>query len=516
MRFARGLALLLLALLFVYPLARLLLLPLAARSVTVESWRPFLNSAAFALLTGLIVAPLGAIAAQALETKAGGAVRLLGLGLWLLFFTPGYVLTTGWLVVFTNPVLRNSLPGQLFLGPAGLVFLYVLKALPFAVFVARGTFAGASATLREAALVLRLPAWRRLWLALRLVLPAMAAAFAIAGIETMQEFGIPATLGVTAKIPILTYAIYERLNTTPTDFAGAAMLCWWLIASAILLGALQVATQLRFQAALVDGKGRRTLRVRPGAIGQVALALAVALLWGAGIAGPLLALAIVALHGTALDAESLFAIPRSLGYGALAATLALGAALFVLKLQSGRSAWFTMAVQGALTANMAVPGLVLGAGYIVAFNNNTLPLYGTALLLVIAYAAGALPVASRLLGGAMAQLDNKLDEAARIFGLPLQTRLIDIEGALLIRPGLYAWLLVVAGVMFELPVSELLYVPGQMPLGVAIVSADMMANYNQAARLALLAMGVLAALAAVLNLALRLGHAPGGLTKERA
>ncbi|MDE2391951.1 MAG: iron ABC transporter permease, partial [Rhodospirillales bacterium] len=102
------------------------------------------------------------------------------------------------------------------------------------------------------------------------------------------------------------------------------------------------------------------------------------------------------------------------------------------------------------------------------------------------------------------------------FGLSLQTRLIDIEGALLIRPGLYAWLLVVGGVMFELPVSELLYVPGQMPLGVAIVSADMMANYDQAARLALLAMAVLAGLAAVLNLVLRFAHAPGGLVKESA
>lgn len=136
-----------------------------------------------------------------------------------------------------------------------------------------------------------------------------------------------------------------------------------------------------------------------------------------------------------------------------------------------------------------------------------MPLYGTALLLIIAYAAGALPVAVRLLGTATAQLDAKLDEAARLFSLPLSTRLIDIEAALLARPGLHAWLLVAAAVMFELPVSELLYVPGEMPLGVAIVSADMMARYDVAARLALLGMAVLAVLAAALGLALRLGDA---------
>jgi iron(III) transport system permease protein len=71
-----------------------------------------------------------------------------------------------------------------------------------------------------------------------------------------------------------------------------------------------------------------------------------------------------------------------------------------------------------------------------------------------------------------------------------------------------AWLLVVAAVMFELPVSELLYVPGAMPLGVAIVSADMMARYDVAARLALSGLSVLVVLAALLNFAFLLGRAP--------
>jgi len=506
MRLTRGFVLALLAFLFVYPLARLLLLPLAATGGPTDSWRPFANSAGFALLVGSIVAPLGAILARSLETKTGRTTGALGLGLWLLFLTPGYVLTTGWLVILTNPMIRNGVFGQLFLGPAGLVFLYALKALPFAVFVARATFAEASATLHEAALVLGLTAWRRWLLDLRLALPAMAAAFTVAAIETMQEFGIPATLGVTAKIPILTYAIYQRLNTTPTDFSGAALLCWWLIVSAALLALLQMAVQRRHQAALVHGRARHAARNLPHAGERAWLAAGAALLWGLGLAPPLLALVTVALGGALADTDSLDSVPRSLGYGAIAATLALAAGMAVLKLQHGRSLWFAVGMQGLLAANMAVPGLVLGAGYVIAFNNNALPLYGTALLLIVAYAAGALPAAVRLLGTATAQLDTKLDEAARIFALPLSTRFIDIEAALLARPGFHAWLLVAAAVMFELPVSELLYVPGEMPLGVAIVSADMMARYDVAARLALFGMAVLAALAALLSLAFRLGE----------
>jgi iron(III) transport system permease protein len=506
-RLLRGLALAVLAFLFVYPLARLLALPLFTGWREFSCWTALANSAGFALLVGMIAALLGTILAQALETLSGKMVRALDLGLWLLFLTPGYVLTTGWLVILTNPAVRNGVFGQFFLGPAGLVFLYTLKALPFAVFVQRATFAAAGAELSEAALVLSVVPWRRSLLRLRLALPAMAAGFSIAAIETMQEFGIPATLGVTAKIPILTYAIYQRLNTTPTDFAGAASLCWWLIGGAMLLALLQATVQRRHQAALVHGRARRAVRRSPSRLGEALLAASAALLWGLGLGAPLLALVSVAL-GPAAGANDLNAVLRSLGYGMFAATLALGVGLFILKLQKTGSIWFTGFCQGLLAANLAVPGLILGAGYVIAFNNDVLPLYGTALLLVVAYSAGALPAAIRLLGTAFGQLDAKLDEAARIFALPMATRLIDIEAALLIRPGMQAWLLVVAAVMFELPVSELLYVPGAMPLGVAIVSADMMARYDVAARLALSGLSVLVVLAALLNFAFLLGRAP--------
>ena len=206
-RMLRGLALAVLGFLFIYPLALLLVLPVLDGWHGISDWTPLANSAGFALLTGIIAALAGYLLAQALETVSGKMVRLLDLGLWLLFLTPGYVLTTGWLVILADPEVRNSGFGQYFLGRPGLEFLYTLKALPFAVFVTRATFARTGASLIEAAMVLGLAPWRRHLLRLRLALPAMAAAFTIAAIETMQEFGIPATLGVTAKIPILTYEI---------------------------------------------------------------------------------------------------------------------------------------------------------------------------------------------------------------------------------------------------------------------------------------------------------------------
>ncbi|HEY1856023.1 ABC transporter permease [Acidocella sp.] len=502
MSLLRGMLLALLACLFIYPLERLLSLPFFVPSPGGIDSHAYLNSLGLAVLVGLIVAPLGALFAHALEVLKGRAVLALGFALWVLFLAPGYVLTTGWLVIFTSPVARNSAFGHAFLDVGGLIFLYCLKALPFAAFVARATFAQASSSLAEAAIVLGVIPWRRRLLALRLALPAIAASFTIAAIETIQEFGIPATLGVTTKFPIITYAIYQRLNTTPTDFAGAAALCWWLILTAGLLAVMQLSVQARHQAALTHGRARRNPPRDCAASETMLFGGSAALLWLLGVAAPMLALIDTALSGDISATDMLDSVPRSLGYGMLAASLALALGVIVLKLKAGRARWFPALLQVLLSANMAVPGLILGAGYVIAFNNDFLPLYGTVLLLIIAYTAAALPIAIRLMGTAIGQLDKKLDEAARIFALPSFVRLIDIEAALLAKPGLYAWLLVTASVMYELPISELLYVPGATPLGVAIVSADMMAEYGQAARLALLGLLSLGVLAAVLSVAL--------------
>ena len=74
MRLARLLALALLAALFVYPLARLLMLPLFAGSDVSLCLPALANSVFFALLIGAIAAPLGALLAQALESLNGLAV----------------------------------------------------------------------------------------------------------------------------------------------------------------------------------------------------------------------------------------------------------------------------------------------------------------------------------------------------------------------------------------------------------------------------------------------------------
>ena len=492
---------------FVYPLVRFLAAPLFQPHGAIGDWRALFDSVMISLATAVIAAPLGAAFALFLARSDGMIARAAIVTLWALFLAPSYILTTGWMIVFRNGALRHSLAGQAFFGVGGLLMLYVIKALPFSALVSRAALAAADAGPAEAALLHAVPALARLRVTIRLLTPAIAIGFAIAVIETMQEFGIPATLGITSRIPLLTYAIYQKLAETPTDFTGAAVLCWSLIAVAAVFGGLSLALR-REGAAMRHGRARPMSRCRPRRRTAIIFGLLTVLIGLIGVFVPVAALAGRAMQPLSLPLPHPGAVLRSLGFGMVAATMALVVAVMVLRLRASGARRAAALLDAALIGNMAVPGLVLGAGYILAFNNDVFPLYGTRLLLLVGYAAGMVPLALRMMQGALDDLDTTLVDAARLHGLPRAKRLIDIEAALLIQPLTYAYLLVAAAIMFELPVSELLYPPGATPLGVAIVTLDQKSAFTASAELALLGLGAMAAFACVLVLVTKVLAAP--------
>jgi iron(III) transport system permease protein len=147
-----------------------------------------------------------------------------------------------------------------------------------------------------------------------------------------------------------------------------------------------------------------------------------------------------------------------------------------------------------LIGSVALPGIVLGAGYIFAYNlpfvgQLGIKLYETAPLLAVAYVATSLPSQSRLMVGPVAQLQDSLLQAARVPGasgfgawrraaLPVLSRLM-----------LWAWLLTFAKTFLELPVSQLLYPPGNTPVAVAINNfVGTSAHYGEATAMSVVAM----------------------------
>ena len=251
---------------------------------------------------------------------------------------------------------------------------------------------------------------------------------------------------------------------------------------------------------------------------QRAAGASLALLAALGLALPGAALVHTALWPATVDAarpvhwDSLLYSSLYAGLGAL---LAVAAAMPIVAVQrsGGRTAGRLLAAVSL--GNMAIPGLVLGAAYVIAFNDRWLPLYGTPLLLIIAYVAAQVPMLMRFLQGPLGQLHANLSDAARLHGLPWVSRALDIHAPLLLSPFLWGWTMAFGQIFFELPISELLYPAGRPPVGVDLVSLNMQLRYGEEARLALAGIVLALAIAALMALLVR-AAAPVGHVEERA
>jgi iron(III) transport system permease protein len=117
---------------------------------------------------------------------------------------------------------------------------------------------------------------------------------------------------------------------------------------------------------------------------------------------------------------------------------------------------------------LGLPGTVMAVAVLLAFIRPPLVLYGTIWILLVAYVARFVPLATRSINSAFRQIDPALEEAARIMGAGwwTATRRILLPIA---RPGfLIAFLLVFIPAFGELSATILLYTGGTETIAVAI------------------------------------------------
>jgi iron(III) transport system permease protein len=125
---------------------------------------------------------------------------------------------------------------------------------------------------------------------------------------------------------------------------------------------------------------------------------------------------------------------------------------------------------------LAVPGVVLGIGYIFVWNQKWLEplgllLYGKPAILALAAIAGAIPIIVRIIVGAMAKVPRSLLDAAQLSGDSFIRRMRRIL-APLVRGALVSAALSAFGAgVFDLAVNTILFPPGFMTLPVTINKA---------------------------------------------
>ena len=87
--------------------------------------------------------------------------------------------------------------------------------------------------------------------------------------------------------------------------------------------------------------------------------------------------------------------------------------------------------------SFAIPGTVIGVGYILAFNTPPIEITGTGVILVICFVFRNMPVGVRAGYAAMSQIDQSLDEASLTLGAKSFTTLRRVVAPLL-RPAIVA------------------------------------------------------------------------------
>jgi iron(III) transport system permease protein len=160
-----------------------------------------------------------------------------------------------------------------------------------------------------------------------------------------------------------------------------------------------------------------------------------------------------------------------------------------------------------IEAPWVVPGTVVALGMILVFL-KPLPLvgvsiYGTMMILVIAYLARFLPLVLRPVAAAAQSADPSLDEAARVTGAGLLRRILAIFLPGVLPAAAAGAILVVMTALNELTLSALLWSSGNETIGVMIFALQYEGNSTAAAAVAVLSTLLVLVLAAIATAAAR-------------
>jgi iron(III) transport system permease protein len=448
--------------------------------------------------------------------------RLVAGTMWLVLLLPSWLPGLGWvrLVQQAGVMYRVGLDlpwvTHAIMGPFGVVLLLGLRSVPFTFLAVTAGLAGLGQEFEDAARVhgaSRVAALRLIW---PMLAPAIWSGLAIGFAESISDFGVAATLAYNSNFTLGTYQLYAAINNFPPNFPVASAMGSLLVAAVAIPLFLQARALRGRSYQMLSGRTRQAVRRQLSRGGAVAAVAGVALfylvalvvpLFGA-VSGSLLAdyggsftPTLVNFRDMVHQGGQIGPVERSLVYAVITSFITVTGGFIAAWMLAQRRVRASRLLDFLLLAAIALPTVVFAAGFIFAYNlplwsRLGINLYQTTTLLVIAYTAASLPTNSRVLMGAVSQLQPSLKDAARTHGAGALRAWARGVLPVVSRPLVMAWLLTFCGVFLELPISQLLYAPSSPPLSVAIEGN--LGNLHFGIGMAQAVVGVGVALAAVL------------------
>lgn len=378
---------------------------------------------------------------------------VVGVAIIVLFGRTGVV--TGWLdLLFDMPRTRWVY------GLPGILLAQVLAFAPITFLVLLGTLEAINPTLEEASKTLGakpLKTFRTItWPLLR---PGIAAAFLLAFIESLADFGNPIVLG--GGYDVLSIRIFFAVVGARYDLGNAAVLA--IILLTLTLGAFWLQTRWLGKKSYVTVTGKSDAGLSaplPGPLKIAAYAAVVPwVLFTVGVYAIVLIGGFVndvgrwdleptfrhlstafsfevGEHGLQLYGSAWNSLQTTLLVSAIAAPLTTAIGILTAYLISRQTFAGKSAFEFGTMLSFAIPGTVVGVSYVAAFNVPPVDITGTMAILVICFMFRNMPVGMRAGIAALSQIDRSMEEASQTMGANGFTTLRTVVLPL-IRPAIF-------------------------------------------------------------------------------
>jgi len=442
-----------------------------SRLAKTNLWTPLTNTVLLATFACIVSILYGGIFAFLVTRTNLNFKKYLSSIFIFPYIMPQWTLAVVWQNVFNSNTVTGTSNGLL----AAMMGIYMpkwwcqgmfpsalvlgLHYAPFAYILIGGIFRNMDANLEEAAMILNTPKWRTmLRITIPMVKPAILSTILLVFGSSMGSYPVPHYLGLTTLS-----TKYISMNSKYTGEASILAIIMMVFGVAILL-MNQVSLRSRKSYTTVTGKSGQISKINLGKTGKNVIAIIFIILTFFTSIYPIISFAFETILPNPGDYSFLYSgninnlttkwwltrdnIAEKGMYGqqgvlynptiwnAFKGTLYVAVCCSLLAGTIGtligysvsknrRSRWANY-VNGVAFLPYLMPSIAVGVAFFIMFSNETINLFNTYALLIIAGTVKYIPFASRSSLNSMLQLSNEIEEAAIIHGIPWYKRMLNI------------------------------------------------------------------------------------------
>ena len=493
--------------------------------------KAFLNSFFLSAGTTMIGLVLAAILAHIRVKYRFAGAKLIDLTAWILMIVPSFILAQGWVYFSSGNGIASAWLGIHGVGSFifsywGLVCVMVLCKFPMAYVTIKTSMEWYPARLMYAARMngtSPFHAWKTVQLPL--CIPAYCSAAMLIFMDTVGDYGMSSTITAVYSFPTLPYTIYSAICSSPVRFDMAGVLSLYLMVMIVIAMAVQYAAMGKKKFDFLDNGTEQRIAIRPQKGVSICLSVMTILFCSVALGIPMGSNLIMSFSDSVSIQKFAFTlnnykevfssassmvsgIKHSLGLAGISAVIGVLIGFCVAYVLTYSRFRLKKFIDMLTLVAMAVPGVVLGIGYIFVWNQKWLKplglhLYGSPSILVLAGVAAAIPMINRVLVSGMAKVPESLLTAAQMQGAGFITKIRTVLLPLLHSSSVSAVLAAFGGSVFNLAITTILYPPNYSTLPVYISDSynDLKFGYAAAATIVggIFIIGIMLILETIMN-----------------